>query len=207
MRFVLSWPRAPRDLDIYAFVKTPGSFKECEVNPYTKECEGIKLDVDNTKGGFSGVETITLTTILPKIYTFAVHKYTPKGSNEKKINEKEINPKFIYDKTKKRDFKNLNNIPLKDSKAKVTVYIKNHHYPLKISNVPTDFENNLLNKKDEFKTDHDWWIVLCFDGRNKVFKNVDKLSSMSQDSEYCEKLFGDSSLDRIKSTRYHKIKK
>jgi hypothetical protein len=205
MRFVLSWPNSPRDLDIYAFVKTPGSWRECEVNPYNKECEGIKLDVDNTKGGFSGVETITLSKILPKIYTIAVHKYVPKNQPKKNLLEEEITLKFINENIKSRNFENSDSIPLKNSKAKVSIYTKDSKYPVKISNVPSVIENNLLNKEDEMKKDFDWWIVLCFDGRNNVFKNVDKLSSRNQDIEYCEKLFEDESEN--KSNKYKRFKK
>lgn len=146
-----------------------------------------------------------MTKILPKIYTIAVHKYTPKNFTRRKLLEKEITQEFINENVKLKNFENLDNVPLKNSQAKVTFYTKQSDYPFKVSNVPTtDFRNYLLTKEDENKTEHDWWIVLCFDGRNNVFKNVDKLSARNQDSEYCEKLFEDESLNKLKSNKLKK---
>ncbi len=46
LRFVLSWPYAPKDLDIHSIFKI-SRFSQCEIYFGARNCLGTTLDVDN----------------------------------------------------------------------------------------------------------------------------------------------------------------
>ena len=81
IRLVMNWGRLPKDLDLHAlqFSNTdPG--KSCETYFDQKiGCDGLYLEVDNTKGGEHGAETITWTDPGDNWYILYVFDYS--GAN------------------------------------------------------------------------------------------------------------------------------
>jgi hypothetical protein len=151
VRFVLSWPDSPADLDIHSIFLVSARNK-CEVFFGKKECLGVDLDVDNLKGGKNGVETITIRELGKYIYTITVHRYVD-ISNGVSAGENPISDSPI----EKTDV-NLPATPLPESKAAVSVYTSGYKGPLVTINVPTQIKEN------ESATDYNWWNILCLDG-------------------------------------------
>jgi len=62
LRMVLGWGEKPRDLDIYLYRRNVNRWGTSCYTNYAKKsgCSESKLDLDNTRGGNNGVETITL---------------------------------------------------------------------------------------------------------------------------------------------------
>merc|ERR1712021_127650 len=62
LRMVLGWAEKPRDLDIYLFRRNVNEWGTSCYTNYAKKsgCSETKLDLDHTRGGNNGVETITL---------------------------------------------------------------------------------------------------------------------------------------------------
>jgi len=62
MRIVLGWGAKPRDLDLYVFRRNVQEWNtKCLTNYQKKQgCREAVLDMDNTRGGNNGMETITL---------------------------------------------------------------------------------------------------------------------------------------------------
>merc|ERR1711970_330103 len=62
MRVVLSWGEKPRDLDIYAMRRNVAEWGTSCTTYHARRsgCEEATLDLDNTRGGNNGVETITM---------------------------------------------------------------------------------------------------------------------------------------------------
>lgn len=85
LRVVLNWGTRPLDLDIHA-VKISGSGSAtCDINWLSTECEGARLDVDNTEGGHMGAETITFPVAvggLPIYLYYVEHSFNKKDRGD-----------------------------------------------------------------------------------------------------------------------------
>ena len=93
VRFSLSWGEKPQDLDLHSYRKSWKDSTECETWYSHKKCDLMVLDLDNTKGGDNGAETITLKkdeSQLDKIMMISVHLY--KGTHQE---FKDSNPHFF----------------------------------------------------------------------------------------------------------------
>ena len=131
-----------------------------------KDCTGLNLDVDNTKGGKNGVETITINSLGNYIYSFYVHKYVD-GSQGNAVGENRIDSVPIGgDYEKPID----NTKTLFNSEAKVIVYGAGYRAPIAKFEVKT-----LEEKGDEYR----YWNVFCLDGS----KGVDSLKAVHQLAE------------------------
>lgn len=168
IRFVLSWPDAPADLDIHTIFKISRTAR-CEVFFSKKECAGVDLDVDNLKGGKSGVETITLREMGKYIYTFAVHKYVDisNGSTQGETP--------IEGSPTETSEVNIPSIPLVDSKATVSVYAYGYKGPILVVNVPTQ-----VSEGEEDPANANWWTVFCLDG-NKGMNSLSTINRVGSD--------------------------
>jgi len=111
-----------------------------------KQCGGTVLDSDNNNGGQNGVEAITISPLGNYIYTVAVNKYIAA-----------LDPSVPVQ---------WQNIPLYQSKAKVTIYAPNYMDAIKIVTIPMIVDDTTVyggmynNSPDSF----DWWMIVCFDG-------------------------------------------
>jgi len=77
MRLVMSWGRLPKDLDLHVLKINRHSGAKCDTYYRNKEgCSGLSLDVDNTKGGNNGAETITFDEPGDSLYLMYVHDYS-----------------------------------------------------------------------------------------------------------------------------------
>jgi hypothetical protein len=178
VRFVLSWPDAPADLDIHSIFKISRVAK-CEVFFSKKECAGVDLDVDNLKGGKNGVETITVREMGKYIYTFTVHRYldvsdgtsqdeTPIEGSPSESTETSIAP-----------------IPLNESKATVTVYANGFKGPIISVTVPNQVPDGIE------ANDANWWTVFCLDGSKGLnsLSTINTLGSFKPIYSGCENYF------------------
>jgi uncharacterized protein YfaP (DUF2135 family) len=60
LRVMMNWDELPSDLDIYSVQVETDSLATCTTNYQDKQgCRGASLDLDNTRGGDKGPETIT----------------------------------------------------------------------------------------------------------------------------------------------------
>jgi len=117
MRLVMSWGRLPKDLDLHVLKINRHSGAMCETYYKTinKEgCSGLSLDVDNTKGGNNGAETITFDEPGDSLYLMYVYDYP-------------------------NDFPN-DTTRLVQSEARIDLYSNNGQAPIKME-VPTKDTN------------------------------------------------------------------
>ncbi len=165
LRFVLSWESSPKDLDIHALFQL-SRMQKCEVYFAKKDCVGVTLDVDNLDGGTNGVETITINTLGNYIYTITVNKYVD-NSNGVAPGENNVNED---NNTPYRSPTVWANIPLYQSKAKVSVYAPGFSDPIKIISVPIIVDDTTVYGVMETNNpeSYDWWIVFCFDGSEGI---------------------------------------
>jgi len=82
MRLVMNWGQNPLDLDLHVLQIDRKSGEEtCHISwknleNHGKSCSGLSLDVDNTKGGDNGAETITWDDAKDSLYLMYVHDWS-----------------------------------------------------------------------------------------------------------------------------------
>lgn len=124
------------------------------------ECSGTNLDVNNYLGGARGVETMTLNTIGNFNYTVVVHKFNGKKAEE--ANKIKDAPVLL---PAEEDFRNIPDIKLNESQAKVSVYAPGFKRAIKELEVPYNVNGNFLDEaKDKTAAVHDWWLAFCLRG-------------------------------------------
>lgn len=186
IRFVLSWPNAPKDLDIHSIFKV-SRYTQCEVYFGERECLGMTLDTDNLKGGKNGVETITIDTLGNYIYIFVVNKYFDVSDGETAAGDNFINQEETSKTTPINN--SIPNIPLSQSKATLSIYTSEFKGPLHVANVPTFNQENLLDPGKE-DSSYIWWIAFCMDGSVGIdsLKTVNLLSTEKPPKTYCDSI-------------------
>jgi hypothetical protein len=191
LRFVLSWPYAPKDLDIHSIFKI-SRFSQCEIYFGARNCLGTTLDVDNLNGGNKGVETITINTLGKYIYTFAVHKYVDVSNGSSANGDDAID--MMMDETPVappvQPVSDIPDLPLSKSSAVVSVYTSEFKGPMYRVTVPSFLEENLLVSGTD-DSSNTWWVALCLDGNQGItsLKTVNKLSSEKPKNNFCETLY------------------
>jgi hypothetical protein len=174
IRFVLTWPDFPADLDIHnIFQVSPRS--KCEVFFGKKECLGVNLDVDNLKGGKSGVETITINNLGKYTYTVSVHRFydvsggVASGENPIKDSPSQISDTDIPDS------------PLSQSKATISVYASGYNGAVLTVNIPSSVNEG------EKSSDYNWWNVLCLNGEKGLssLSIINELSKSKPPITFC----------------------
>jgi len=188
IRFVLSWPDGPKDLDLHALFQI-NRFSKCEVYFGKRDCVGTELDTDNIKEEAYGVETLTINTLGNYIYTFGVNKYVDisggVGQGDNPIPGVNNSTRVTNDSAVK-----VPDYPLSESRAKISVYINGYKGPIYQIQVPIEDPNSVIDQKDN--TDpRNWWIAFCLDGKRGLdsLKSVNKLSSYKPNFTYCETLY------------------
>ena len=66
VRMILAWNESPEDMDLHTYQVDTQTSRSCHTfwrNRNTCASTGVKLDLDNKKGGNNGVETITLSDV------------------------------------------------------------------------------------------------------------------------------------------------
>lgn len=64
VRLIMNWGKKPEDLDVHVFQINQNNLKTCDTYWHkTSQCTGVKLDLDNTKGGDKGAESVTFSDI------------------------------------------------------------------------------------------------------------------------------------------------
>ena len=177
IRIVLSWPDGPADLDIHSLFKVT-KIRKCHVYFGNKDCTGLNLDVDNTKGGKNGVETITINSLGNYIYSFYVHKYVD-GSQGNAVGENRIDSVPVGgDYEKPVD----NTKSLFNSEAKIIVYGAGYRAPIATFEIKTAKEEN---------DDYRYWNVFCLDGKQGVdsLKAVHELSIEAPSYTFCDDFY------------------
>ena len=140
-RIVLSWPDAPNDLDIYSIFKT-GKFTKCLVYYGKTLCSKVRLDVNNNKGGRKGAETLTIDLLEKYIYTFTVKKFINTvvdnlAEGERRVEGAPLNSDYNYEMLPESERPELlPNIPLYQSKAKVSIFVNGFKMAIQEINVP-----------------------------------------------------------------------
>lgn len=191
MHIVLSWPNAPSDIDLFSNFKTSEN-TVCSVFFGKKYCNGVYLHADNNLGGRKGAETITIQLFENFIYSFAVRKYKDGTENGRLKGEEKVKdaPKMDHKIPKKLEDK-----PLSDSKAKVSVYVSGYEFALFSTSIVDNIDReNLLNpSEDEKKIEEkiNWWLAFCLNGSKGIdsVKIVNKLASKQPDYKYCQDLY------------------
>ena len=177
IRIVLSWPDGPADLDIHSLFKVT-KIRKCHVYFGNKDCTGLNLDVDNTKGGKNGVETITINSLGNYIYSFYVHKYVD-GSRGNAVGENRIDSVPVGDNYEKPVD---NTKTLFNSEAKIIVYGAGYRAPIAKFEVKT-----LEEKGDEYR----YWNVFCLNGSKGVdsLKAVHELAEEAPSYTFCDNFY------------------
>jgi hypothetical protein len=181
LRFVLSWPDAPADLDLHSIFKV-SRLTKCEVFFGKKVCGGVGLDIDNIEGGKNGVETITLRDLGKYVYTIAVHRFIDdsngKSDGEEPIADSPVEPNSTNS--------NIPRIPLKDSKATLSVYVKGFKGPIHELTVP-----NQLIAPTADAGDYNWWTAFCLDGNvgMRTLTAINELSIEKPNHTKCEEFY------------------
>jgi len=81
MRLVMNWGRNPNDLDLHVLQINRNNGATCETYYGNKNgCSGLWLDVDNTRGGHNGAETITWGGSSNNVYLMYVYDYSNTGT-------------------------------------------------------------------------------------------------------------------------------
>jgi hypothetical protein len=192
IRFVLSWPYAPKDLDIHSIFKI-SRYSQCEIYFGARDCLGTSLDVDNLNGGNKGVETITIHTLGKYTYTFAVHKYVDVSNGSSASGDDAIDMMMMDEAPvtpPAQPASDIPDLPLSKSSATISVYTSEFKGPMYRVNVPSFLEENLLvpGSDDNSNT---WWVALCLDGKQGIssLKTVNKLSSQKPQNNFCENFY------------------
>jgi hypothetical protein len=193
IRFVLSWPNGPKDLDIYAMFKV-SKLSKCDVYFGRKSCVGAALDVDNRKGGKLGVETITINSLGKYIYMFVINKYIDNsqgvaaGDSTNIMQLDDNNPVTSTTST-------LSKVPdntLAGSLGTISVYAPNFAGPVYQLTVPDDIKaSNVLTGNVDDAKNFNWLLAFCLDGTKGLssLKTVNKFSKTKPDFTTCEGLF------------------
>jgi hypothetical protein len=189
LRFVLSWPFAPRDLDIHSFFKI-SRFSKCEVYFGKRDCVGTNLDTDNYNGGSNGVETITINSLGNYVYTFAVHKYTD-VSNGVAPGEQPVAGSPPSPPSGRNETINVPDIPLSESRAKVSIYAYGFKGAIYQLMVPSFRSNVALQSDETDRNKFTWWIGFCLNGNEGVnsLSVINKLSKDKPNYTLCEGIY------------------
>lgn len=177
IRVVLSWVDGPSDLDIHSIFKLNNG-RKCHTYFGNKNCVGMSLDVDNTKGGKNGVETITITELGNYIYAFYIHKYVD-GSGGTAMGERTANGFTASGNTYST---NLNSITLPDCQAKISIYGHGYNTPIAIIDVGA---SDYTNAGDRY------WFAFCLNGRLGMdsLKVKNRVQSTAPTPADCEALY------------------
>lgn len=177
IRVVLSWVDGPSDLDIHSIFKLNNG-RKCHTYFGNKNCVGMSLDVDNTKGGKNGVETITITELGNYIYAFYIHKYVD-SSGGVAAGERTANGFTASGNTY---VPNLNSITLPDCGAKISIYGHGYNTPIAIIDVGA---SSHPNERDRY------WFAFCLNGNLGMdsLKVVNKVQSSAPTPAQCEALY------------------
>lgn len=195
IRFVLSWPNNPKDIDIHSLFKI-SRMSKCEVFFGKRECGGTTLDIDNFNYGINGVETITINTMSSFVYAIAVHKFIDVTTNNLADGDTPIDSYYEEDDEKK-DTDNSSapsqntDLPLMDSGAKISVYIAGFKQAIVQLPVPSKFSNENGNNNAGNDNKFTWWHALCLDGKQGIdsLSVVNTISEDKPDSSDCEKIY------------------
>ena len=95
LRFSLSWADKPKDLDLYAYRRNWRDWEQSCETSYRKKtgCTVATLDLDNTRGGNNGAETITLKEVdtqQDNVYMIFVNNYQASKVAEFKESEAHV---------------------------------------------------------------------------------------------------------------------
>jgi hypothetical protein len=192
IRFVLSWPNGPKDLDIYTLFKV-SKLSKCEIYFGRKSCVGAALDIDNRKGGKLGVETVTISTLGKYNYMVLINKYID-SSQGRADGESTIVVPLDDSNPITSSSSTLSKVPdttLAGSLGTVSVYSPNFNSPVFKLTIPNEIKNtNVVNSAPGEPKEFNWWIAFCLDGTKGLnsLKTVNKFSRTKPDISYCENL-------------------
>ena len=177
IRVVLSWVDGPSDLDIHSIFKLNNG-RKCHTYFGNKNCVGMSLDVDNTKGGKNGVETITISELGNYIYAFYIHKYVD-SSGGVAAGERTANGFTASGNTYAAD---LNSITLPQCGAKISIYGHGYNTPIAIIDSSA---SSFTNERDRY------WFPFCLNGRLGMdsLKVVNRVQANAPTPADCEALY------------------
>lgn len=209
LRFVLSWPNGPKDLDIHSFFKI-SRFSRCEVYFGKRICAGVALDTDNFNGGSSGVETITINSLGKYFYTFAVHKYVDISNGHAEGENRVAGSAATTNSTTNTTDPDVTDVSLALSDAKMSIYAYGFKAPIYILKIPTYIAPATTldsSKGDAYK--YNWWLTFCLNGKEGIssLSVVNKLSINKPSNTYCENFFATASKTSFLETSTQNIGK
>jgi hypothetical protein len=196
LKFILSWPNGPKDLDLYSTFKVKKN-SICEVYFGRKNCVGVNSDVGSEQGGTLGVESVTIQSLGKYIYMFAVNKYIDKSQSVASGDTASV---YTLDdnQPKKTSSCTMSKVPdttLANSLATVSVYSSKFMMKVLKVTVPNNInDSDILIKSAVGPKDlknYNWWVAFCLDGSKGIdsIKTVNKFSATKPDISYCESLF------------------
>jgi hypothetical protein len=192
IRFVLSWPNGPKDLDLYSVFKVSSTSK-CEVYFGRKSCVGGTLDAGNKDGGKLGVETITINNLGKYVYMILVNKYidtchgVAQGDTFSVVQFDDNNPVTSTSST----YSKAPDTTLAGSLGTVSVYSNFVESVFQLT-IPNEIKSdNILSGSVDDAKNWNWWLAFCIDGTKGLnsLKTVNKFSKTKPDVSYCENLF------------------
>jgi len=196
IRVVLSWPNAPRDLDLYAIFKT-GKFSKCQVFFGKTVCSKTHIDVENNMVGGKGAQTITIDVLEKFIYTFAVRKFISNTKDnlalgEKRVDGAPLNSDYNYEFLPESERPDLiANATLSESNAKISIFVNGFKNSIREIIIPSNAEDNLLLDTDKNKKNYVWWLPFCLNGVQGMdsLKIINKMTAEQPKETYCESLY------------------
>lgn len=188
MRFVLSWPDGPKDLDLHTSFKL-NRFLACSCYFGRRECPGVSLDVDSYNGGASGGETITISTLGQYIYTISINKFEDFGEDSA---DGETPVAGSVQNNNNKNNQTIPDTPLPFSNAKISVYVYNYVGPIFEVAVPSVIDASTTDGESTNPDDYTWWLGFCLNGRTGInsLTPMNKLYTEQPNFSICEKHFG-----------------
>lgn len=205
IRFVLSWPHGPKDLDIHTMYRI-SRFSKCEVFFGKRNCLGTSLDTDNFNGGHNGVETVTISTLGKYVYTFAVHKYVDISGGVAKGDDP-VPGVQDQEKESKSIKKTVPDTPLPNSNARISVYVNGFKGAIYKIEAPSPTSQSGV-EKDSKSEDIRWWLGFCLNGKEGVesLAVINKYSVDKPHFSLCEKYYRKNSFLQISSNKIRNIR-
>jgi hypothetical protein len=195
IRFVLSWPLGPKDLDLHSYFKI-SRFSKCEIYFGKRSCVGTDLDVDNFEGGPNGVETITISTLGNYVYTFAVNKYVDISNGQAQGDDPvpgvDDSTQATTQATTPTTNQQIPDTPLAGSNAKISVYINGYKGSIYNLVVPVTADPSTTYERTGGNVnDYLWWYGLCLNGNQGIssLTPINKISVNTPDYTLCQNVY------------------
>lgn len=200
LRFILTWPNGPKDLDMHTMFKI-NKYSNCEVFFGKQSCAGTSLNINNYNGSKKGVEAVTIDTLGKYYYTFMVHKYddVSKGQASGDNFAKGSDLQAVIS-ANNSDNSTIPNKSLIYSQAKISVYAYGFVSAIYQLNIASTISNTTVIDPTQFKANenidnYNYWLAFCLNGNTGIdsLSVINKVSTKKPNMEICERLYTNNS--------------